>query len=37
VVGGGSSFGLGIDYLMQVVALAVLVAIATKLYPGIVT
>jgi len=37
VVGGGSSFGLGIDYLMQVVALVILVAIATRLYPGIVT
>src|ERR1700676_423110 len=37
VVGGVSSFGLGIDYLMQVVALVILVAIATRLYPGIVT
>src|SRR5580704_13035883 len=32
VVGGASSFGLGIDYLMQVVALVILVAIATRLY-----
>jgi len=28
---------LGVDYLMQIVALVVLVAIATKLYPSIVT
>ncbi len=37
VVGGGSSFGLGVDFLMQVVALVILVAVATKLYPSIVT
>src|ERR1700676_3162510 len=37
VVGGGSTFGLGVDFLMQVVALVVLVAVATKLYPSIVT
>ncbi len=37
VVGGGSSFGLGVDFLMQVVALVILVAVATKLDPSIVT
>ena len=37
VVGGGSSFGLDVDFLMQVVALVILVAVATKLYPSIVT
>ena len=37
VVGGGSSFGLGVDFVMQVVALVILVAVATKLYPSIVT
>jgi hypothetical protein len=37
VVGGGNSFGLGMDFLMQAVALVVLVAVATKLYPTIVT
>ena len=37
VVGGSSSFGLGVDYLMQVTALVILVAVATKLYPSIVT
>src|ERR1700726_948402 len=37
VVGGGNTFGLGMDFLMQVVAFAVLVAVATKLYPTIVT
>jgi ABC-2 type transport system permease protein len=36
IVGGGSSFGLGVDFLMQVVALVVLVTVATKLYPSIV-
>src|SRR5258705_10403599 len=36
IVGGGSSFGLGVDFLMQIVALVVLVAVATKLYPSIV-
>src|SRR6202795_441237 len=33
VVGGGSSFGLGVDFLMQIAALVILVAVATKLYP----
>ena len=37
VVGGGSSFGLGVDFLMQVVALVILITVATKLYPSIVT
>jgi ABC-2 type transport system permease protein len=37
VVGGGNTFGLGVDYLMQIVALVILVAVATKLYPSIVT
>jgi ABC-2 type transport system permease protein len=37
VVGGGNAFGLGVDYLMQIVALVILVAVATKLYPSIVT
>src|SRR3984893_4996819 len=37
VVGGGNSFGLGVDYLMQITALVILVAVATKLYPSIVT
>jgi ABC-2 type transport system permease protein len=37
VVGGGSTFGLGVDYLMQIAALVILVAVATKLYPSIVT
>ena len=37
VVGGGNSFGLGVDYLMLGLAMAVLVAVATKLYPSIVT
>src|ERR1700676_3370222 len=37
VVGGGSTFGLGVDFLMQVVALVVLGGVGTKLYPSIVT
>jgi len=37
VVGGGNSFGLGMDYFMQIAALVILVAVATKLYPSIVT
>ncbi len=37
VVGGGNSFGLGVDFLMQGVALVVLVSVATRLYPNIVT
>jgi ABC-2 type transport system permease protein len=37
IVGGGTSFGLGVDFLALFVALAILVAVATKLYPSIVT
>src|SRR5271165_4278306 len=35
IVGGGSAFGMRVDFLMQWLALAVLVAVATKVYPGI--
>ena len=37
IVGSSTSFGLGKDFLMQFIAFAVLVAVATKLYPTIVT
>jgi ABC-2 type transport system permease protein len=37
VVGGGNTFGLGIDFLMQIITLVILVTVATKLYPSIVT
>lgn len=37
IVGGGSLFGLGVDYLMLGLAMCILLAIATKLYPSIVT
>jgi ABC-2 type transport system permease protein len=37
IMGSSTSFGLGKDFLMQFVAFAVLVAVATKLYPTIVT
>jgi ABC-2 type transport system permease protein len=37
IVGSSTSFGLSKDFLMQFVAFAVLVAVATKLYPTIVT
>ncbi len=37
IVGGASTFGLRLDLLMLFVALAVLVTIATRLYPNIVT
>jgi ABC-2 type transport system permease protein len=37
IVGGGNSYGLAADFLLLFVALAVLVTIATKLYPTIVT
>jgi ABC-2 type transport system permease protein len=37
IVGGESSIGLGVDFLMQAFALIVLVFVATKLYPSIVT
>ena len=36
IVGGGSSFGLGVDFLMLALTFSVLVAVATKLYPTIV-
>ena len=34
--GGVSAFGLGVDFVVQGLALAILVAIATKLYPTLV-
>jgi ABC-2 type transport system permease protein len=37
IVGSTTSFGVGRDFLMLFVAFAVLVAVATKLYPTIVT
>jgi ABC-2 type transport system permease protein len=37
IAGGGSSFGIGEDFLMQALALIVMVVVATKLYPNIVT
>jgi ABC-2 type transport system permease protein len=37
IVGSSTSFGLGRDFLMQFIAFVVLVAVATKLYPTIVT
>ena len=37
IVGSSSVFGLGRDFLMLLVAFAVLVGVATKLYPSIVT
>jgi ABC-2 type transport system permease protein len=37
IMGSTTSFGLGKDFLMLFVAFAVLVALATKLYPTIVT
>jgi ABC-2 type transport system permease protein len=37
IVGSSTSFGLGRDFLMQFIAFAVLVVVATKLYPTIVT
>jgi ABC-2 type transport system permease protein len=37
IVGGVNSFGLCVDFLMLVLALTILVAVATKLYPSIVT
>src|ERR1019366_2267911 len=37
IVGGVNSFGLRVDFLMLVLALTILVAVATKLYPSIVT
>ena len=37
IVGSSTSFGLGTDFLMMFVAFAVMVAVATRLYPTIVT
>jgi ABC-2 type transport system permease protein len=37
VVGGGTTFGVGLDFLMLTVALLILISVATKLYPNIVT
>ncbi len=37
IVGGATSFALGLDFAVMVLALAVLVAIATRLYPNIIT
>jgi hypothetical protein len=37
IVGSSTSFGLSKDFLMQFMAFVVLVAVATKLYPTIVT
>jgi ABC-2 type transport system permease protein len=37
VVGGGTAFGLAFDFLMLAVALLILLSVATKLYPNIVT
>jgi ABC-2 type transport system permease protein len=37
VAGGGTIFGLGLDFLMLAVILLILISVATKLYPHIVT
>jgi ABC-2 type transport system permease protein len=37
IMGGASSFGIGKDFLMLIVAFVALVAVATRLYPSIVT
>src|SRR5271167_4927020 len=37
IVGGASTFGLRLDFAMLALTLAVLIAVATKLYPSIVT
>ena len=37
IVGGGNSLGLGVDFLFLVFALVIMVAVATRLYPSIVT
>ena len=37
IQGGHSGFGLGFDFLVQGLVLAILIAIAAKLYPNIVT
>src|ERR1700722_17634323 len=36
IVGGASSFGLRVDFLMLILTFSILVAVATKLYPSIV-
>lgn len=37
ILGGPRGFGLGLDYLIQGLVLTILIAIAAKLYPNIVT
>jgi ABC-2 type transport system permease protein len=37
ITGGMSSFGIGRDFVMLLVAFVVLIAVATRLYPSIVT
>jgi ABC-2 type transport system permease protein len=37
IMGSSTTFGLGRDFLMLFIAFAVLVAVATRLYPSIVT
>jgi ABC-2 type transport system permease protein len=37
IMGSSSSFGLSADFLMMFIAFAVMVAVATRLYPTIVT
>jgi ABC-2 type transport system permease protein len=37
IVGGTSSFGLGLDFLVLTLALLILIGVATRLYPNIVT
>jgi len=37
IVGGITSFGLGVDFLFMIGALALMVLIATRLYPNIIT
>jgi ABC-2 type transport system permease protein len=37
IVGGASSFGIGRDFLMLLVAFVVMIAAATRLYPNIIT
>jgi ABC-2 type transport system permease protein len=37
IMGSSTSFGLGTDFLMMFIAFAVMVAVATRLYPTIVT
>ena len=37
IVGGGTTFGLGLDFGIMILALALMVGIATRLYPTIIT